>query len=80
MELAFFLTQIGVFGLLLLGISFVSKVLGRYSLYFLLALTLAALTFAILNTNNFGSRPFLFVILFGIACFASIIKLMIKKA
>jgi hypothetical protein len=79
-SLIVFLTQVGIFGLLLVGILFASKLLGKYSFYFLLALTLIALFFAIYNTSNFGSRPFLYVILFGMVSIVSIIKLMIKKS
>jgi hypothetical protein len=79
-SMGFFLVQIGIFVLLLAGIGLSSKVLGKYSFYFLLTLTLTALTFTILNTNDISDRPFLFVMLFGIVCLVSIIKLMIKKA
>ncbi|MEI5907020.1 hypothetical protein WAK64_08115 [Bacillus spongiae] len=75
----FFLTQIVVFGLILIGLFFVTKVAGKYSLHYLFSLTLATLFFIIINTNNFGDRPFLFVILFGLVCLASIIKLMRKN-
>lgn len=77
-SLEFFLAQIGIFLLLVVGIGFTSKLLGKYSLYFLLALTFTALIFAVLNTNDFSNRPFLYVVLFGTVCLASMIKLMIQ--
>lgn len=52
-----FFCQIGIFLLLVVGIGFTSKLLGKYSLYFLLALTFTALIFAVLNTNDFSNRP-----------------------
>lgn len=56
-SLEFFLAQIGIFLLLVVGIGFTSKLLGKYSLYFLLALTFTVLIFAVLNTNDFSNRP-----------------------
>lgn len=57
LEFFFFFCQIGIFLLLVVGIGFISKLLGKYSLYFLLALTFTALIFAVLNTNDFSNRP-----------------------
>jgi hypothetical protein len=77
-ELGIFLAQIGIFLLLVVGIGFTSKLLGKYSLYFLLALTFTVLIFAVLNTNDFSNWPFLYVVLFGTVFLASMIKLMIQ--
>jgi hypothetical protein len=52
---------------------------GSKSMYLLLALAIAVLLIAILNTNDFDDKIFLSVIPFGIVCFASIIRAMMKE-
>jgi low temperature requirement protein LtrA len=73
-----FLIQIGIFILLALLISLLLKRLGKYGVFFSIAVALGSLLLAVIVFKDFSDRYLWFILLFGIIALSGVIRQIIK--
>jgi len=69
-----FFIQIGIFIFMALIFFFIAKGFGKYGVYFLIAITIGSLVFALIYSKDLKDRYLWLVILFGITSLSGVIR------